>query len=237
MWKIIVVCLLILAVCWAMKTIAKKPAPKKRSSSLKTPKKELSIEQILGKSHFKVSHSTPQVRSYEQTEQGIKNESIFADDKKKEPSEHPLDEGQNEEFSEQPNIDKVPLEFEPKREEKYSLNLGEEDELEDSTPDGGNVEYGNGVTLMSIIEAFSTVGREDALPEERQRAAEVFDKMRGTEAMEQLRSEPKRAVKIDELINERFAQLPKVIRSEDDSDEQPTAGGTDGFNIYDYLPN
>lgn len=54
--------------------------------------------------------------------------------------------------------------------------------------------------------------------------------------MEQLRKESKRAAKIDELINERFAQLSKVKPQEDDS-ERDSEEGVDGFNIHDYLPS
>lgn len=87
------------------------------------------------------------------------------------------------------------------------INLGPEDELEvDQVPVAKDSEYGGDIALMGMIRAFGTLTQECVSPQERQEAAEVLEQLQGTQAMDQLKSEPRRAAKIDELINERFAQ-------------------------------
>lgn len=232
-WKVVVGCLLFYVVWLAGYTLYEKLRPKKKGTSLKSSERELTTEQILGKSRFKVCHSMPQVSTYLKHEKGKENDSIFDYEKKKEPSATPSEGKQEEEFSEQPNIDLVLLEYET--EEEVTLNLGEEEEVDSSYVEG-KVEYAGGVDLERMMAALTTIHKVDATPQERQQAAEVLNQLKKTQIMEQLRKESKRAAKIDELINERFAQLSKVKPQEDDS-ERDSEEGVDGFNIHDYLPS
>lgn len=232
-WKVVVGCLLFYVVWLAGYTLYEKLRPKKKGTSLKSSERELTTEQILGKSRFKVCHSMPQVSTYLKHEKGKENDSIFDSEKKKEPSATPSEGKQEEEFSEQPNIDLVLLEYET--EEEVTLNLGEEEEVDSSSVEG-KIEYAGGVDLERMMAALTTIHKVDATPQERQQAAEVLNQLKKTQIMEQLRKESKRAAKIDELINERFAQLSKVKPQEDDS-ERDSEEGVDGFNIHDYLPS
>ena len=63
----------------------------------------VSEAEIIGKSHFKLSHSTPQVRSYPKGEAEAKKASTFAVENGQEPSEEPDD---------LPDIDEIPLTYE-----------------------------------------------------------------------------------------------------------------------------
>lgn len=233
-WEVVIGCLLFYVVWLVGYTCYEKSRPKKKSKyTLKDPRRELTVEQILGKSKFKVCHSMPQVSTYPKSENGKENDSIFADGNKKKPSAAPQKEELEEEFSEQPNIDVVSLEYQ--KEEEVTLNLGEEEEV-DSLSVEGKVEYAGGVDLEQMMKALATVNRKDATSQERQQAAEVLDRIRKTKIMEQLRGEPKRARKIDELINERFAELSQVMPQGDKSDKESDEGAG-GFNINDYLPS
>lgn len=117
-------------------------------TGLKDPRRELSIEQILGTCRSVECHSQTQVRSYPQTGNGPKNDFIFAGETKKELSGIPLEGNPEEEFSEQPNIDLVPLKYQP--EVEVILNLGEEEEV-DSLSVEGKVEYADGVDVEGIM--------------------------------------------------------------------------------------
>lgn len=232
-WEVAIGCLLFYIVWLAGYTLYEKSRPKRRGASLKNYSKELTTEQILGKSKFKVCHSMPQVSTYPKSVNGKENDSIFANENKKKPSADPSEGELEEEFSEQPNIDLVPLEYQT--EEKVTLNLGEEEEVYSLSVEG-KAEYAGGVDLEQMMKALATVNREDATSEERQQAAEVLDRIRKTKIMEQLREEPKRARKIDELINERFAELSQTMPQGDESDKESNEG-VGGFNINDYLPS
>lgn len=233
-WEVVIACLLLYGVWLAGYTVYEKSRPKKRQKPpLGKKARELAEEQILGKSRYKRSHSRTEVSTYPKPDNGKENESIFASENKKEPLATPSQGKQQEEFSEQPNIDLVSLEYDTK--EDVTLNLGEEEEV-DSLSVEGKVEYAGGVDLEQMMKALATIHREDATSRERQQAAEVFDRIRKTQIMEQLRKEPKRARKIDELMNERFAELSQAMPQGDDS-ERDFDEGADGFNMYDYLPS
>lgn len=234
MWKWIIVSLLIFAMWFINRLIFGKRKPQKKNSPLKDPRRELKTEQILGKSLFKVGHSQTEVSTYAENEKGEKKEYIFAPEKGKELSDNSSEEEFDDE-SEQPNIDRVLFHFGSENEE-YNLNLGEEEDLV-STSDDKQSEHGSYVEADSLIAAFNVLNNKDASPDERAKAADVFDKLTGCNMLTQLRSNPKRAAKIDELINERFAQLEKIVESRDDSNTRHSLGETDGFNIKDYLPD
>lgn len=107
----------------------------------------------------------PQVSTYLKHEKGKENDSIFDSEKKKEPSATPSEGKQEEEFSEQPNIDLVLLEYET--EEEVTLNLGEEEEVDSSSVEG-KIEYAGGVDLERMMAALTTIHKVDATPQERQ---------------------------------------------------------------------
>lgn len=233
MWKIGIICLLLYGLWLLGYTLYEKLRPKRKKTPLKNSERELTTEQILGKSRFRVSHSKPEVSTYPETENATKNAPIFDSENKNKPSGDPLGEGQETDDSEEPDMNDFPAEFE--EQDDVTLNLGEEEEVE-SLSARGKVEYAGGVDVLSMLSAYTILRKEDATTKERQQAAEVLHLIRGTDIMECLRSEPKRAAKIDELINERFAELPKAIRQTDESETPPADRGTDGFNMLDYLP-
>ena len=72
---------------------------RKKRTPPKEPFQTVNEAEIIGKSHFKLSHLTPQVRSYPKGEAEAKKASTFALENGQEPSEVPDD---------LPDIDEIP---------------------------------------------------------------------------------------------------------------------------------
>ena len=162
----------------------KKGAPKK-------PCQIVSEAEIIGKSHFKLSHSTPQVRSYPKDEVEAKKASTFAPENGQEPLEEP---------DEQPDIDEIPLTYESS---DSSLFEEEDEEL----PLQGESEYATGIDFERVLEALSVIHRNASSIAERQRAGETLTELEGTRLMETLRSDKVRSSTIDDIVRNRFEEL------------------------------
>lgn len=162
----------------------KKGAPKK-------PCQIVSEAEIIGKSHFKLSHSTPQVRSYPKDEAEAKKASTFAPENGQEPLEEP---------DEQPDIDEIPLTYESS---DSSLFEEEDEEL----PIQGESEYATGIDFERVLEALSVIHRHAHTEAERQSTGDTLRALEGTRLMETLRSDAKRSATIDEIVRARFEEL------------------------------
>ena len=238
MGKLIIICIVLYGfwvIGYALYEMSRKGKKKPSKTGLKDPHRELSVEQILGKCRSVECHSQPQVRSYPQTGNRAKNDSIFAGEKKNEPSGTPSEDLSTEVYSEQ-EIGEVRLEYEaPNAKTDVTLNLGEE-EAEDLISVNGKVEYAGGIDVGLLMEAFASLHSESATTQQQQRAAKLLHQLKSSTMMDALRADPKRAKKIDELISRRFTELSKVMPQSDESD-RVSDEGADGFNITDYLPS
>ena len=151
----------------------------------------VSEAEIIGKSHFKLSHSTPQVRSYPKDEAEAKKTSTFAAENGQEPLEEP---------DEQPDIDEIPLTYESS---DSSLFEEEDEEL----PIQGESEYATGIDFERVLEALSVIHRHAHTEAERQSTSDTLRALEGTRLMETLRSDAKRSATIDEIVRARFEEL------------------------------
>ena len=151
----------------------------------------VSEAEIIGKSHFKLSHSTPQVRSYPKDEVEAKKASTFAPENGQEPLEEP---------DEQPDIDEIPLTYESS---DSSLFEEEDEEL----PLQGESKYATGIDFERVLEALAVIHRNASSIAERQRAGETLTELEGTRLMETLRSDKVRSSTIDDIVRNRFEEL------------------------------
>ena len=147
--------------------------------------------EIIGKSRFKISHSTPQVRSYPKGEADAKKASTFALENGQEPSEEPDD---------LPDIDEIPLTYE-------SSDAPSFEEEEEELPIQGESEYATGIDFERVLEALSVIHRNASSIAERQRAGETLTELEGTRLMETLRSDKVRSSTIDDIVRNRFEEL------------------------------
>ena len=151
----------------------------------------VSEAEIIGKSHFKLSHSTLQVRSYPKDEAEAKKASTFAPENGQEPLE---------EADEQPDIDEIPLVYES----SDAPSFEEEDE---ELPIQGESEYATGIDFERVLEALSVIHRHAHTEAERQSTGDTLRALEGTRLMETLRSDAKRSATIDEIVRARFEEL------------------------------
>ena len=151
----------------------------------------VSEAEIIGKSRFKLSHSTPQVRSYPKGEAEAKKASTFAVENGQEPSEEPDD---------LPDIDEIPLTYE-------SSDAPSFEEEEEELPIQGESEYATGIDFERVLEALSVIHRNASSIAERQRAGETLTELEGTRLMETLRSDKVRSSTIDDIVRKRFEEL------------------------------
>ena len=152
----------------------------------------VSEAEIIGKSHFKLSHSTPQVRSYPKDEVEAKKASTFAPENGQEPLEEP---------DEQPDIDEIPLVYESSDAPSF------EEEEDEELPVSGKSEYATGIDFERVLEALSVIHRNASSIAERQRAGETLTELEGTRLMETLRSDKVRSSTIDDIVRNRFEEL------------------------------
>lgn len=191
MFRIVLV-LLLLYLLWLLLFLLYERGKRKNRAIKKKPCQTVSEVEIIGKSRFKLSHSTPQVRSYPKGEAEAKKASTFAAENGQEPSEEP---------DEQPDIDEIPLTYE-------SLDAPSfEEEEDEELPVSGKSEYATGIDFERVLEALAVIHRHAHTEAERQRTGDTLSDLEGTHLMETLRSDEKRSVTIDEIIRARFEEL------------------------------
>ena len=190
MYRIVLVFLL-LYLLWLLLFLLYEGKIRKKGASPKEPCQTVCEAEFIGKSRFKISHSTPQVRSYPKGEAEAKKASTFAFENGQEPSEEPDD---------LPDIDEIPLTYES----SDSPPFEEEDE---ELPIQGESEYATGIDFERVLEALSVIHRHAHTEAERQRTGDTLKELEGTHLMETLRSDAKRSATIDEIVRARFEEL------------------------------
>lgn len=187
----IVLAALLLYLLWLLLFLSYERRKRKNRAKEKKTCQAVSEVEIIGKSHFKLSHSTPQVRSYPKGEAEAKKASTFAPENGQEPSE---------EADEQPDIDEIPLTYES----SDAPSFEEEDE---ELPIQGESKYTTGIDFERVLEALSVIHRHAHTDAERQRTGNTLRELEGTRLMETLRSDAKRSATIDEVVRARFEEL------------------------------
>ena len=188
----IVLAALLLYLLWLFLFLSYERRKRKNRAIEKKPCQMVSEAEIIGKSRFKISHSTPQVRSYPKGEAEAKKASIFALENGQEPSEEP---------DELPDIDEIPLVYESS--DAPSFEEEEDEELLVS----GESEYATGIDFERVLEALSVIHRHAHTEAERQSTGDTLRALEGTRLMETLRSDAKRSATIDEIVRARFEEL------------------------------
>lgn len=187
----IVLAALLLYLLWLFLFLSYERRKRKNRAMEKKPCQTVSEAEIIGKSRFKLCHSTPQVRSYPKGEAEAKKASTFAHENGQEPSQEPGD---------LPDIDEVPLVYES----SDSSFFEEEDE---ELPIQGESEYATGIDFERVLEALAVIHRHAHTEAERQRTGDTLSELEGTHLMKTLRSDEKRSAMIDEIIRTRFEAL------------------------------
>ena len=191
MYRIVLV-LLLLYLLWLLLFLLYERKRRKKGTPPKEPCQTVREAEIIGKSRFKISHSTPQVRSYPKGEAEAKKASIFALENGQEPSEEP---------DEQPDIDEIPLVYESSDAPSF------EEEEDEELPVSGDREYATGIDFERVLEALSVIHRHAHTEAEQQRTGDTLRELEGTQLMETLRSDAKRSATIDEIVRARFEEL------------------------------
>ena len=191
MYRIVLV-LLLLYLLWLLLFFLYERRKRKNRAIEKKPCQTVSEVEIIGKSRFKLSHSTPQVRSYPKGEEEAKKASTFALENGQEPSEEPDD---------LPDIDEIPLVYESSDAPSF------EEEEDEKLPVSGDREYATGIDFERVLEALSVIHRHAHTEAERQRTGDTLRALEGTRLMETLRSDAKRSATIDEIVRARFEEL------------------------------
>ena len=190
MYRIVLV-LLLLYLLWLLLFFLYERRKRKNRAIEKKPCQMVSEAEIIGKSRFKISHSTPQVRSYPKGEAEAKKASTFALENGQEPSEEPDD---------LPDIDEIPLTYE-------SSDAPSFEEEEEELPIQGESEYATGIDFERVLEALAVIHRHAHTDAERQSTGDTLRELEGTRLMETLRSDAKRSATIDEIVRARFEEL------------------------------
>ena len=191
MYRIVLVFLL-LYLLWLLLFLLYEGKIRKKGASPKEPCQTVCEAEIIGKSRFKISHSTPQVRSYPKGEEEAKKASTFALENGQEPSEEPDD---------LPDIDEIPLVYESSDAPSF------EEEEDEELPVSGESEYATGIDFERVLEALSVIHRHAHTEAERQSTGDTLRALEGTRLMETLRSDAKRSATIDEIVRARFEEL------------------------------
>ena len=191
MYRIVLVFLL-LYLLWLLLFLLYEGKIRKKGASPKEPYQTVCEAEIIGKSRFKISHSTPQVRSYPKGEAEAKKASTFALENGQEPSEEPDD---------LPDIDEIPLVYESSDAPSF------EEEEDEELPVSGESEYATGIDFERVLEALSVIHRHAHTEAERQSTGDTLRALEGTRLMETLRSDAKRSATIDEIVRARFEEL------------------------------
>ena len=191
MYRIVLVALL-LYLLWLLLFLLYEGKRREKGASPKEPCQTVCEAEIIGKSRFKISHSTPQVRSYPKGEAEAKKASTFALENGQEPSEEPDD---------LPDIDEIPLVYESSDAPSF------EEEEDEELPVSGESEYATGIDFERVLEALSVIHRHAHTEAERQSTGDTLRALEGTRLMETLRSDAKRSATIDEIVRARFEEL------------------------------
>ena len=191
MYRIVLIFFL-LYLLWLLLFLLYEGKIRKKGASPKEPCQTVSEVEIIGKSRFKISHSTPQVRSYPKGEAEAKKASTFALENGQEPSEEPDD---------LPDIDEIPLVYESSDAPSF------EEEEDEELPVSGKSEYATGIDFERVLEALSVIHRHAHTEAERQSTGDTLRALEGTRLMETLRSDAKRSATIDEIVRARFEEL------------------------------
>ena len=191
MYRIVLV-LLLLYLLWLLLFFLYERRKRKNRAIEKKPCQMVSEAEIIGKSHFKLSHSTPQVRSYPKGEAEAKKASTFAFENGQEPSEEPDD---------LPDIDEIPLVYESSDAPSF------EEEEDEELPVSGESEYATGIDFERVLEALSVIHRHAHTEAEQQRTGDTLRELEGTRLMETLRSDKVRSSTIDDIVRKRFEEL------------------------------
>ena len=191
MYRIVLV-LLLLYLVWLLLFLLYERKRRKKGAPQKEPCQTVREAEIIGKSRFKISHSTPQVRSYPKGEEEAKKASTFALENGQEPSEEPDD---------LPDIDEIPLVYESSDAPSF------EEEEDEELPVSGESEYATGIDFERVLEALSVIHRHAHTEAERQSTGDTLRALEGTRLMETLRSDAKRSATIDEIVRARFEEL------------------------------
>ena len=178
---------LLLYLLWLFLFLSYERRKRKNRAIEKEPCQTVHEAEIIGKSRFKISHSTPQVRSYPKDEVEAKKASTFAPENGQEPLEEP---------DEQPDIDEIPLTYE-----------SSDSSLFEELPLQGESEYATGIDFERVLEALSVIHRHAHTEAERQSTSDTLRALEGTRLMETLRSDAKRSATIDEIVRARFEEL------------------------------
>lgn len=187
----IVLAALLLYLLWLFLFLSYERRKRKNRAIEKKPCQTVNEVEIIGKSRFKLGHSTPQVRSYPKGEAEAKKASTFAVENGQEPSEEPDD---------LPDIDEIPLTYES----SDSSFFEEEDE---ELPIHGESEYATGIDFERVLEALAVIHRHAHTEAERQRTGDTLSDLEGTHLMETLRSDKVRSSTIDDIVRSRFEEL------------------------------
>ena len=188
----IVLAALLLYLLWLFLFLSYEGKRRKKGTPPKEPCQTVHEAEIIGKSRFKISHSTPQVRSYPKGEAEAKKDSTFALENGQEPSEEPDD---------LPDIDEIPLVYESSDAPSF------EEEEDEELPVSGKSEYATGIDFERVLEALSVIHRHAHTEAERQSTGDTLRALEGTRLMETLRSDAKRSATIDEIVRARFEEL------------------------------
>ena len=191
MYRIVLV-LLLLYLLWPLLFLLYERKRRKKGTPPKEPCQTVREAEIIGKSRFKISHSTPQARSYPKGEAEAKKASTFAFENGQEPSEEPDD---------LPDIDEIPLVYESSDAPSF------EEEEDEELPVSGDREYATGIDFERVLEALSVIHRHAHTEAERQSTGDTLRALEGTRLMETLRSDAKRSATIDEIVRARFEEL------------------------------
>lgn len=191
MYRIVLV-LLLLYLLWLLLFLLYEGKRRKKGTPPKEPCQTVHEAEIIGKSRFKISHSTPQVRSYPKGEEEAKKASTFALENGQEPSEEPDD---------LPDIDEIPLVYESSDAPSF------EEEEDEKLPVSGDREYATGIDFERVLEALAVIHRHAHTEAERQSTGDTLRALEGTRLMETLRSDAKRSATIDEIVRARFEEL------------------------------
>lgn len=188
----IVLAALLLYLLWLFLFLSYERRKRKNRAKEKKTCQAVSEAEIIGKSHFKLSHSKPQVRSYPKGEAEAKKASTFAAENGQDPSEDP---------DEQPDIDEIPLVYESSDAPSFA------EEEDEELPVSGKSEYATGIDFERVLEALAVIHRHAHTEAERQSTGDTLSELEGTHLMETLRSDAKRSVTIDEIVRTRFEEL------------------------------
>lgn len=189
-------------------------------------KKQLSTDEILGKSHFKVSHSKPQVRSYPKGEKPENKENIFAGESKNGVPDSAEREGKE-------TSEDYPAEFDAEAEDD-NINLGEEAGESIEATDK-KTEIIGGIELTALQYALEVIERQNATQQQKQKAGDILSLLEQTNISDGLRSDPERSKRIDELIAVRLKFQPFIRIDEENTCPPSAEKGNLDFDIRDYL--